>query len=153
VLSDSVPFQTACLSLLPLPLEESFRMVPVHYVANTKVLHIAFAENVDYTMLYAIQRSLGYATAPCLATVSFLREALERARSIARPSDLVFETCADKGEMSRIAANYIARSHPDHVRVTNCAGYIWVRLECRSAAINILFRDRQHALAGHALSA
>lgn len=153
VLSDSVPLQAACLSLLPLPLEESFRMVPVHYVENTNVLHIAFAENIDYTTLYAIQQSLGYTTAPCLATASFFREALERARSLPRPSDLVFETCADKVEMSRIAANYVCRLRADRVRVTHCAAYIWVRLECRSSAINLLFRDRQTDLVGHALSA
>jgi Type II secretion system (T2SS), protein E, N-terminal domain len=144
VVSDSISLQVTWLSLIPLAMEESFHMVPVHYVENTKVLHVACADEIDYTMLYAVQRSLSYRTMPCLATASLLREALERARSIPRPSDLIFETCTDKLEISRITANYVSRSRADHVRVVSCAGYVWARLECRSGAINLLFHNRHH---------
>ena len=139
VVSDSISLQCACLALLPLPLEESFGMVPLHYIESTGLLHIAFAEEIDYTILFAIQQSLGYRTVPCLGTSSLIREALEKARSVPRPSELVFETCKDKSEISRITANYVSRSRATHVRVVHCAGYLWVHLECRTMPINLLF--------------
>lgn len=153
VLSDSVCLQTACLSLLPLALEESFRILPVHYVENTRMLHVAFADEIEYTVLYAIQQLLGYHTAPCVATASFMLEGLEKARSISRPCDLVFENCSNKGEMSRITTSYVSRSRADQVRIINCPGYVWVRLECRPAGINLLFRERQNGRSGLALLA
>lgn len=43
--------------LLPLPLLHRFRMAPVHYIEATRVMHVAFAEGIDYSALLAIEQA------------------------------------------------------------------------------------------------
>lgn len=125
--------------MLPLCLMEAFRMLPVHYVAATRALYIAFAEGVDYTALYAIEQMLGCRTEASLLSPSVLDRVLQRLSHERRPSDLLFPGRRDQAEMARIASGYALKLGAWQVRIVTCGAYIWVRLQCDTASTNLLF--------------
>jgi len=112
---------------VPIALLEAFCMIPVNYVEATSSLHIAFAEGIDYTTLYAIEQMTGCHTEPCMAAPSFVHARLEALPS--RPEhEFVFECVADTAEFSRIVRSYAARLSVSEIRLAACGSYIWVRL-------------------------
>jgi hypothetical protein len=68
---------SACSGTVPLPLLENFRMLPVQFVAATRVLYIACSARVNYGVLYAIEQMLGRRTEPCIVSDRCLNVALE----------------------------------------------------------------------------
>lgn len=63
---------------IPLALMCWAQMLPVDFVDPTRTFHIAFAEGIDYSTLYAIEQMLDCRTEPCLATPSLLRRYFEQ---------------------------------------------------------------------------
>lgn len=140
VLSEATPLHSRWLASLPLRLEESFCMVPVHFLASTRTLHIAFGQEIAYPLLHAIERLLGCRTVPCLARESLVHAAIDQARSITRPDELFFETPASIAEMSRSIRSYALRVEATAVRMIRCGAFLWVRLNRLSSPFNLIFR-------------
>jgi hypothetical protein len=114
---------------IPARLLESFRMFPVDYVEATATLHIAFAERIDYSLMYAIGQILGCRVEPCLAAPTLLGEWLRGFSHPGRPREAVFDRVAGAEEMARIIRSYAAKVGAVEVRLARCGFYIWARLE------------------------
>src|ERR1700688_675535 len=94
---------------------------------------------INYTMLYAIERMLGYRTEACLIFPSALQKSLHALASHHGSSDIIFEGMADAGECARIIGNYSAKVGAVEVRVARCGAHLWIRLErLREEAINLV---------------
>jgi len=113
---------------IPRALLESFVMVPVDYVETTATLHIAFGENIDYSVLYAIEQLIGCRTEFCLAVPSFVRQQLQALSFQRLQSEVVFERVADSGEFSRIVRSYCIRLAASEIRLAASGPHLWVRL-------------------------
>jgi hypothetical protein len=117
---------------LPLALLANFVMVPVHYLEPTRTLHIAFAEEVDYSALYAIEQMTGCHTVPCLALPSFVQGQLQTL--CAANDEIVLESAMHIDEICEMSMAYCARLSPSEVRVARCSPYFWIRLLRESRA-------------------
>jgi hypothetical protein len=130
---------SACAGTVPLPLLENFRMLPVQFVAATRVLYIAFGAPVNYGVLYAIEQMLGCRTEPCIVSDRCLNVALECLAGERHTGDRLFERWCDVDEMARLTAGYALKFVDPTVRIMACGEYIWVRLESRHDRANLLF--------------
>jgi hypothetical protein len=113
---------------IPLPLLESFQMVPVDLVQSTRTLLIAFSEGIDYGALYAIEQMLGYHTEPCLVTDRLMRESLLALARIRQSDDVVFDRVED-AECAQIISSYAANTSAEEIRLARCGMRLWVRLQ------------------------
>jgi len=125
---------------IPLALLDAFHMFPLNYAASTNTLYLAFGERVDHAALYAIEKILDCRTQPCVAPRKTIARHLEHLRQQPRPCDVEFGSMNDFAEMSRISSSYIARLNPDEVRLSRVGRFIWLRLNVRATATNLLFR-------------
>jgi Type II secretion system (T2SS), protein E, N-terminal domain len=124
---------------IPVPLLESFQMMPVELVEATGTLLIAFSEGIDYTILYAIEQMLGYRTEACLVSPSILQKGLQALARRRGTTDVVFERMEDAGECAHIIGNYSAKVKATDVRLARCGDHLWIRLERQQqAAINLV---------------
>ena len=123
---------------IPLPILETFQMLPANYAAATQTLYLAFGERVDHAALYAIEKMLACRTQPCVASRKQVARQLESMRQLGRPGDVEFVT-RDLGEMSRITSSYVNRVNPQDVRLSRVGHFIWLRLKAHSAATNLVF--------------
>src|SRR5579884_1201794 len=114
-----------CVDLVPRPLLEFYRMVPVHFAAARRDLYVAFYHAVDYSALYAVEQMLRCNTRPCLVAASTMEQALEALRR-QRPetAQRVFDSYTDKAEMARISRSYVLKVSATEVRIVRCGDYI-----------------------------
>jgi hypothetical protein len=129
-----------CSQMLPLALIESSRMIPVHYHGPSQNLFVAFAEDIDHTALYSVERQLGARTEPCVITESAMEQALAEIRAEARPSEIVFETLWDAGEMARAVRDYSIALGADELLLARPRRFMWVRLRSGSRSHDLMFR-------------
>ncbi len=125
--------------MLPLCLQEHFRMMPVSYIRATGVLLIAFSEGVDHTLLYRIEQMLDCGAEPCLLSPSAMGRLLEQAQQQGRSDEIVFDRIADPAEMARITRSYVTKLSACNVRSARCGEYVWARLECAREPMNLMF--------------
>lgn len=130
----------ACAQMLPLPLLEAFRMMPVYYAGATRSLYIGFTEKVDYLMLSHIERMLDCKTQPCVVSPKALARILERLGEKPRASEVRFAAAMDADEMARITRGYVAKLGAEEVRSTAYGDYLWLRLLHGRNATSLLFR-------------
>ncbi len=114
-------------------------MLPVQYVAATRVLYIAFSEGVDYTALYAIEQMLDCRTEACLICHSAMEHRFEEMGQERRPGELLFEGKREASEMARITCSYVLKLGAWEARMVTCGKYVWVRLQCADELTNLLF--------------
>jgi len=135
------PERTARAPRLPASLLVWFEMVPVDFVATTATLHVAFGQEIDYGVLYAIEQMAGCRTQPCMAPASLIRECLQAILRQPQESDVVFDGIADAAESARIVRSYAARVSASEIRLAACRSGLWVRL-LRSGAqpLDLLLR-------------
>lgn len=146
VLQTNVPIASARTPRIPATLLESFFMTPIDYVEATGTLHVAFGENVDYGVLYAIEQMLGCRTEPCLAVPSLLRRRLEAASRRRDESEVIFDRVADGAEVARIVRSYSTRVAATEIRLAVPGSHLWVRLLGESRpALDILLRFSHEA--------
>jgi len=124
---------------LPLPLLRHFRMAAVSYIAATRVMHVAFAEGIDYGVLLAIEQALECRAEPCVTGQNALASLLAQLEQKPRRSDQVFPQARTPDEMTRITSSYAAMLSATDVRLTRCAEFIWVRVEAAKDSANLLF--------------
>jgi hypothetical protein len=113
---------------IPLPLLESFQMIPVEPVEAKHSLLVAFSGGIDHTALYAIERMLGYRTESCLVTASTLRQGLLALAGIRVSDDVVFDRVEDS-ECAQIIGSYAARLAAREIRLARCGKHLWARFE------------------------
>ena len=130
---------------IPLPILEAFQMLPANYATATNTLYLAFGERVDHAALYAIERTLGCRTQPCVAGRKRISRQLESLRQSSRPADVEFVT-RDLGEMARITSSYINRLSPKEIHISRLGHFIWLRLHTRLGATNLVFDLRSNSL-------
>ncbi len=126
--------------MLPLALIESARMLPVYYHDGGQMLFVAFAEDLDRTALYSIERQLGARTEPCIITESAMEQALDEIRVASRPTEIVFETLWDPGEMARTVRDYSLALGADELLLARPRRFLWVRLRGEGRSHDLLFR-------------
>jgi len=132
---------SSAFSGIPVPLLESFQMMPVELVEATGTLLMAFSEGIDYTVLYAIEQMLGYRTEACLVCPSTLRKSLEALGRERGTSVAIFEGMEDAGECAHIVGSYSARVKAEEIRVARCGDHLWIRLErLRQEAVTLVLR-------------
>jgi Type II secretion system (T2SS), protein E, N-terminal domain len=129
VASSFDPSTIHSLGNIPLPILESFQMLPFNLVAATNTLYIAFGERVDHAALYAIEKILECRTQPCVAGRKIVARQLDLMRQLPRPAEVEFGPMNDLAEMGRIAASYTSRLSPEQVRIARIGKFIWLRLE------------------------
>ena len=101
---------------VPLGLLRRFQMLPVHFSAATRDLHIAFADDIEYPALVAIEKMLGCKTQACLTTSSGLQAAFERMEQQSVPLQKEFTGARAPHDMTRIISSYAAKLAADDVR-------------------------------------
>lgn len=137
------------ITSLPLPLLRYFRMAPVHYVEAMRLMHVAFADGVEYSALLAIEQALECRAQPCIVSSAALDSLLLQLDDAPRRPDQVFPS-GDVDEMTRTCASYAGILPAEDVRLVRCAGFIWARLQAAANSVNLLFTMNQantHALA------
>jgi hypothetical protein len=135
----TLPEQAANCSV-PFHLLRRFRMSPVHFNASARKLHLAFAADIEYRALLAIEQMLDCEAEPCLADASAVQNWLESNEEQAGRADPVFENVRSPEEISRILVSYATKLCADDARVTACGEYIWARIQSGDDATNLLFR-------------
>ena len=126
---------------IPIPLLESFQMMPVGLVEATGTLMIAFSEGIDYTVLYAIEQMLGYRTEACLACPSMLQKSLQALARERGSSDVVFDRMEDARECAHVIGSYSAKVKAEEIRLARCGDHFWIRLErLRQEAVTLVLR-------------
>ncbi|MBZ5503172.1 MAG: hypothetical protein LAN59_13200 [Acidobacteriia bacterium] len=130
-----------CGGMIPLALLESSRMIPVHYVASSQSLFLAFSEDIDRTALYSIEQLVGARTEVCVATEAALDHALEDLRAMSRPSEVVFDRIWDPGEMARAVRGYALKLGADELLLARPRKFLWIRMRSSGRAWDLLFRS------------
>ena len=133
-----------CAGLVPLPLLESVRMAPVHWVPGPKLLYMAFAESIDYAALHTIEQMLACRTEACLTPESALDRALEELRRHERPPEFVFDSATQPQEMAAIARSYAQQLCAEEAQIAACGEYLWVRFQSTDQVSNLLFKIWNH---------
>ncbi|MBI1749415.1 MAG: hypothetical protein HY234_08105 [Acidobacteria bacterium] len=129
-----------CADLVPLPVLEAARMVPVHYLPGTRHLYLAFSDGVDYTSLYAVERMLDCRTEPCMADESALHRAMEEVRHEHTAPEVVFDRIADIAQVAATTRSYAAKLDAQDIRIVACGEYLWVKLQAGPKSCSLLFR-------------
>ncbi len=123
---------------VPTHLLRAFRMVPAHFTSSRRVMHMAFAEGIEYPALVAIEQILDLKTEPCLTTERMLRAALEQVEEIKPEREKLFVNCRSIDEMVRIVSSYAAALSANEARLAACGEFLWIRVLGREP-IDLLF--------------
>jgi hypothetical protein len=126
--------------LLPLPLLESARTVPVHASPDGRVLHLCFGDHLDHRLLYAIELMLSCRTVACVASEAKIDTFLRHLRRHAQRTETCFDTVRDPREMTGVICNYATQLRAARVAVVRTGAHIWVRFYCGKMARDLLFR-------------
>ena len=137
---ENSPSYRNCSQLLPMALLDASRMVPVHYHGGSEMLYLAFAENIDHTAIYSVERQLRTRTKPCLITEVAMDRVLEEIRLESRPHEIVFETLWEADEMARTVRDYSLALGADELLLARPRRFLWARLKGRGHAHDLLFR-------------
>jgi len=125
---------------IPFPILAAAKAVPVHASHTGKLMHIAFSERVDHTLLYAVEEMLGCRTVACVSTESTVREALERLRREDAGNEITFDTVRDPNEMASTICNYAVQMDARRIKAERAGAYIWVAFFRKDARRELLFR-------------
>lgn len=126
--------------LIPLPLLESAAAVPAYASSDGRLLHLAFRDRVDHTLLYAVEQMLLCRTFPCVATGTAIHAQLERFRKLTSGNDTSFDSVRESHEMTWTICNYAVELHAKRLVLARAGAYIWVRFFRAEAARDLLFR-------------
>lgn len=129
-----------CSHLIPLPLLESARMLPLHYLPTNQQLFLGFSEDIDHTMLYSVERQLGNRTEACVVTEAAMEQALEEIRGTPRPGEIVFDTRFDEHEMARTVRDYAVKIGAEELLLARPRQFLWVRLRAGERNWDLMFR-------------
>lgn len=123
-----------------------YSMIPLYYVAATNLLLVGFVHNVEYGLLYAIEKMTGCKTQPCFVTPSDFQAQIQEIEQAKERSgettanELEFESVHSSAEMARILCNYGAHLEADEAIIGKCKEYLWARLKCGPRDVDLLFK-------------
>jgi len=126
--------------LIPLPLLRSAGAVPAYASPDGRVLHLAFGERVDHTLLYAVEQMLLCRTFPCVAPGTAVQAQLEHFRRLTSGNDTSFDTVRESPEMTWTICNYATELQARRLVLARAGAYIWVRFFRSNAVRDLLFR-------------
>ena len=127
------------VSAIPFALLRAFEMVPVHYAPASRVLHIAFARDIEYQALLAIEHVLDCKAEPCVASRTAVRLILRSREEQHRPSEFEFEGVSGAEEMCRIASSYAASVGAQQVQLARCGGQVWAKIWAKKESLDLVF--------------
>jgi hypothetical protein len=123
---------------IPFNLLKKFYMAPVHFSYDRRVLHMAFAEKIEYRALFAIEQMMDCKTEACLTTRAEIDAALVRMEEqISR--EKFFEGTSDPDETTRIICSYISSLYASEIRIAPCGELLWARITSDESCENLLF--------------
>jgi hypothetical protein len=123
-----------------------YSMIPLHYVAATNLLLVGFVRNVEYGLLYAIERMTGCKTEACFVTPSDFQNQMQQRRQMEMaggdtdPNELKFESVHSSAEMASILCSYGVHLEADEALIEKCKEYLWARLKCGPKEVDLLFK-------------
>jgi hypothetical protein len=126
--------------LIPLTLLESAAAVPAYSSTDGRVLHLAFCDRVDHTLLYAVEQMLLCRTFPCVAPATAIRSQLEQFARLTSGNDTRFDTVRASPEMTRTICNYATELNVRRLVLARAGSYIWVRFFRAGTSRDLLFR-------------
>jgi len=136
--------------LLPVALMTRYKMLPVHFNKQQNRLHVAFAQVVDSSVLYSIEKMLGMTTEACIADESVLLHLLELACNQERPAEYVLNNLSVP-ELASMIAGYALRLRTERIKASSCHGQLWVRATTKgTVATHFMFGvlSQREALTG-----
>jgi hypothetical protein len=137
---DLQPPKASWGDLLPVPLLESACAVPVHASPDGRLVHLAFADRVDHTLLYAVEQMLGCRTVACVSSASAIAHFLEHLRRTAPREEASFDTVRDPRDMAATISNYAEELQATRISLARAAAYLWVRFHRNRSSRDLLFR-------------
>jgi hypothetical protein len=129
-----------CARLLPVPLLQHLRLLPVWQGAQNATLCVAFSDGIDYAALNAIGEILTCRPEPCLVSSSVMNATLEQLNRQRSPNDMFFESDCSAYEIARIVAGYCQKLNAGQLRLANFRRFFWARLIAGEQTSNLLFR-------------
>lgn len=126
--------------LIPLPLLISAGAVPAYASPDGRVLHLAFGDRVDHTLLYAAEQMLLCRTFPCVADNAAVQAQLEQFRKLTSGNNTSFDTVRESPEMTWTICNYAVELKARRLVLSRAGAYIWVRFFREQSARDLLFR-------------
>jgi hypothetical protein len=129
-----------CAHLVPFSLLEVAEMVPVHHIATSQNLYLAFSDRINYSALYAVDKLLDCHTEPCLALQSQVVQALSELRGRPHPVEILVDNISDPAEMASTILAHAEGLGAADVRVSGFDGLIWARLLSPSGYTDIMFQ-------------
>jgi len=130
---------------IPLTLMRWIKMIPVDFVEPAQTLHLAFAEGLDYSVLYAIGQMLNCRTEPCLLRPSVLQRYFEGLAEPRGQDEILFERLTDIAEFARIVVGYALRASAAEIRLGTCGHHIWVRfIRLSRNPLDLIVREVHH---------
>ena len=139
-----------CAGLVPFPILDAAQMVPVHFVPQARHLYVAFADRINYTVLYAVEKMLNCRTEPCLALQTEIQKVLGEIRQRPRPAEILLDSVSDPVAMARTLVSYAVKLAAEEVRAVGCGEFAWIKMHTRNDVNNLLFRvsnERQQTTA------
>jgi len=134
------PTKASWGDLLPVPLLESASAVPVHASPDGRLVHLAFADRVDHTLLYAVEQMLGCRTVACVASATSIARLLEHLRRTAAREETSFNTVRDPRDVNSTITNYAEELQATRISLARAAAYLWVRFYRNRSTRDLLFR-------------
>jgi len=129
-----------CVSMIPLPIVESARMLPVHFLPHSNLFYAGFVEGVDHSVLTAVERVLNCRALPCIIARPSFDRVFAEIRSLPNPELFRFESVVDPAEMSRITASFAQQLSAKQVVVAACREFAWIRFHSGTVERDLLFR-------------
>ena len=126
-------------ALVPRTLQTQFRMSPVHFAREERVLSIGFEERVDYALLGAIGRMLDCRTEPCIISHNDWINIRREERS---SNEAVFQGPLRGDEIARIVRSHFVRHGARELRMERFQAGLWFRLQGNRVTADVLFQDR-----------
>jgi hypothetical protein len=125
---------------VPISLQRTFSMIPLHYVPSTSTLLVGFVKTVEYGILYAIEQMTGVHTKACLVTRSVFEELSQQHAFFSLSDELTFEIMPVPSQMARIICDYGALLGAYELAIRRCREHIWARMRVPSGTSDILFK-------------
>jgi hypothetical protein len=124
----------------PFLLFEAAKAIPAFATLDGREWHIAFAERIDHTLLYAWEQILQCKTYACVARASAINEALELSQKRVTRKEICFDSVRDPLEMAATICSYAAQMDARQIKVERAVGYVWAALFQRNARRDLLFQ-------------
>jgi hypothetical protein len=126
--------------LIPLPVLEAAAAVPAHASPDGRVLHLAFSERIDHTLLYAVEQMVLCRTFPSVAPAPAVQMRLEQLRRFSSGNSTCFDTVRESPEMTWTICNYATELGAARVVLARAGAFVWVRFFRTGPARDLLFR-------------